>query len=356
MDRARIGVHRCPGTGLRRKRHTQTAVLRQRREPSNLDPGSALGRPLKDRSGASVTERQRRELLAHHRADLTPSITDQIRNVPPPDHPPAADPPLPNQIIENEHASQHPRTRIREVKAHRTPGADRFLQRHAHRRLELHPQTPDMTADARHDQHIEILRNTVRMRQGVARRAKRERVGILALANDMTLTDTRQPLKLNASPMLRARHQLIATQPILGNTRPDRSETARIQPTARRAADAALQRHPMLATAYRPVALLHTPISSPARPPRAGVTTARAAYSTVDLHAQARPDWKGPSRQHQARAVDHGRTPRSPAARDREPLGQRSSCRSCPKSRTRSCTTSVPRSSTRGRSDHASDP
>ena len=36
------------------------------------------------------------------------------------------------------------------------------------------------------------------MRQGVARRTERERVGILALADDMALADARQPLELDA--------------------------------------------------------------------------------------------------------------------------------------------------------------
>ena len=78
------------------------------------------------------------------------------------------------------------------------------------RRLELHPQAADVAGDARHDQHVEVLRSTARVRQGVARRAERERVGVLALADDMALADARQPLELDAGSVLGARHELIA--------------------------------------------------------------------------------------------------------------------------------------------------
>ena len=192
---------------------TQAAVCGQRREPSHLDTGSALGRPLQDGRGARVAERQRSELLAHHRADLTCGVGTQMRDVLAADDHAAPDPALPDQVVEDEHPRQHPRARVREVEAHRAPSAERLLERHAHGRLELHPQTPDVTGDARHDQHVEVLRGTVRVRQGVARRTERERVGILALANDMVLMDARQPLKLNVGAVLGARHQLIGTSP-----------------------------------------------------------------------------------------------------------------------------------------------
>src|ERR1039458_2205922 len=149
-----------------------------------------------------------------------------------------------DQVVENEHAGQHPSASVREVKADRAPRADRFLDRHAHGRLELRPKTPNVTTDARHDQHIKILRGTVPMRQSITRRAKRERIGILALANNMVLMDARQPLELDVSSMLRALHQLIATHPPLRNQSADRSETAPVHPTPRGPPAAAPPPHP----------------------------------------------------------------------------------------------------------------
>src|ERR1035437_4832438 len=149
-----------------------------------------------------------------------------------------------DQVVENEHAGQHPSASVREVKADRAPRADRFLERHAHRRLELRPKTPNVTTDARHDQHIKILRSTVPMRQSITRRANRQRIGILALANNMMLMNARQPLKLDVSSMPRALHQLSATHPPLRNQSADRSETARVHPTTKRPDRAPPHRHP----------------------------------------------------------------------------------------------------------------
>ena len=42
------------------------------------------------------------------------------------------------------------------------------LSGHAHRWLELEPQAANVAADARHDQHVEILRRTVGVGQGVS--------------------------------------------------------------------------------------------------------------------------------------------------------------------------------------------
>ena len=291
VDRPGIGVHDSPGTDLRRKRQTQAAVLGQRREPGHLDAGSALGRPLEDRRGAGVAERQRGELLAHHRADLTRGVDTQMRDVLAADDHAAPDPALPDQVVEDEHPGHHPRAGVREVEAHRAPGAERLLERHAHRRLELHPQTADVTADARHDQHVEVLRSTVRVRQGVARRTERERVGILALANDMALADAGQPLEINVGAVLCARHQFIATHPPLGNRGADRCETARVRASAGRAVGTALQRHPVLAAVDRCAALLHAPIfinrTNPANRDNYPPPSPSAAYARADLHAQA---------------------------------------------------------------------
>ena len=148
------------------------------------------------------------------------------------DHPPP-DPALPDHVVQNEHAGHHPGTRIREIEADRVPSADRLLQRHAHRRLELHAETPDVPRDARDDQHVKILRSTIRMRQRVLRRAQRQRVGILAVGGDVALADAREPLKVNPSVVPRARHQLIGAQPPLGHRGADRSEATREQSTAR---------------------------------------------------------------------------------------------------------------------------
>src|ERR1035437_1143403 len=73
-----IAVHRLPAPDLGRIGQTHATVLGQRRKPSDLDPGSSLGRPLQDRRGAGVPERQRRELLAHNCADLTRGIETQL--------------------------------------------------------------------------------------------------------------------------------------------------------------------------------------------------------------------------------------------------------------------------------------
>ena len=263
----------------------------QRREPGHLDTGSSLGRPLEDGRGARVAERQRGELLAHHRADLTCGVDTQMRDVLAADDHAAPDPALSDQVVEDEYARQHPRAGVREVEADRAPGADRFLERHAHGRLELHPQTADVAGDARHDQHVEVLRSTVRVRQGVARRTERERVGILALANDMVLMDARQPLKLDVGAVLGARHELIGRHPPLGNRGADRCETARVRPTAGRAVGAALQRHPVLAAVDRRAALLHAPMfidrASPANRDNYPSPPPSAAYTSADLHAQA---------------------------------------------------------------------
>ena len=115
--------------------------------------------------------------------------------------------------------------------ARRAPSAS--LSDRLKRRLELHPQAADVVGDARHDQHVEVLRSTVRVRQGVARRAERERVGVLALAGDTALADARQPLEIDAGRVRRARHELIAAQPPLGDRGADADETARVGPTAR---------------------------------------------------------------------------------------------------------------------------
>jgi hypothetical protein len=98
-------------------------------------------------------------------------------------------------------------------------------------RFELHPQAADVAGDARHDQHVEVLPSTARVRQGVPRRAERERVGVLALANDTALADARQPLELDAGSVRGARHELIAGQPPLGNRGADGGETARVGAT-----------------------------------------------------------------------------------------------------------------------------
>jgi hypothetical protein len=53
-------------------------VLGQRREPGDLDAGSAFGRPLEDRRRAGVAERQRGQLIAQDRADLMGGIDAQL--------------------------------------------------------------------------------------------------------------------------------------------------------------------------------------------------------------------------------------------------------------------------------------
>ena len=78
LERPGIAVHRRPGPDLRRERQAQAAVLGQRRETRHLDPGSPVRRPLEDRRGAGVAERQRGKLVVHHRADLTRGIDTQL--------------------------------------------------------------------------------------------------------------------------------------------------------------------------------------------------------------------------------------------------------------------------------------
>ena len=95
----------------------------------------------------------------------------------------------------------------------------------------MHPQAADVVGDARHDQHVEVLPRTVRMRQGVARRVERERVGVLALANDTALADARQPLEIDVGSVRCARHELSGAQPPLGDRGADADETARVRPT-----------------------------------------------------------------------------------------------------------------------------
>ena len=207
-------------------------MLGQRRESGHLDAGSALGRPLENRRGAGVPERQRGKLIALDRADLTRGIAAQLRDVLAADDHAAPDPALPDQVVEDEDAGHHPGAGVRDVEAHRALGAERFLERHAQGRLELHPQAADVVGDARHDQHVEVLRRAVRMRQGVARRVERERVGVLALADHTALADARQPLEIDVGLVVRARHELGGAQPPLGDRGADADEAARVRPAA----------------------------------------------------------------------------------------------------------------------------
>ena len=135
-----------PGPICRRGRHAQSAVLGQGGEPGHLDPRGALGRPLEDRRGAGVAERQRRELVAHDRADLLRGVATQMRDV-------LAAHTIPRLIRPWRIMSLRMKTPViipahafERSKLTRVPSADRLLQRHAHRRLELHAETPDMPA------------------------------------------------------------------------------------------------------------------------------------------------------------------------------------------------------------------
>ena len=206
-------------------------MLGQRREPGHLDAGSALGGPLENGRGAGVAERQRSKVIALERADLTRGILGQLGDVLAADDHAEPDPALSDQVVENEYAGHHPCAGVREVEADGALGTERFLDRQAQGRFELHPQAADVAGDARHDQHVEVLPSTARVRQGVARRAERERVGVLARANDTALTDARQPLEFNVGSVLCARHELIAAQPPFGNRGADGGETARVGPT-----------------------------------------------------------------------------------------------------------------------------
>ena len=96
----------------------------------------------------------------------------------------------------------------------------------------MHPQAAHVVGDARDDQHIEVLRRTVRMRQGVARRVERKRVGVLALAHHTALADARQPLEIDVGLVVSGRHQLGSAQPPVGDRGADADETARVRPTA----------------------------------------------------------------------------------------------------------------------------
>jgi hypothetical protein len=219
-------------------------VFGQRRESGHLDAGGAVGRPLENRRGAGVPERQRGKLIVLDRANLTRGIASQLRDVLAADDHPAPGPALPDHVVEDEDAGHHPCAGVRDVKAQRALRAERFLERHAQGRLELHPQPADVVGDARDDQHVEVLRRAVRMRQGVARRVERERVGVLALARHTALADARQPLEIDVGLVVRARHELSGGHPPLGDRGADAGETAPVRPAAMRAVDAALQRHP----------------------------------------------------------------------------------------------------------------
>jgi hypothetical protein len=125
--------------------------------------------------------------------------------------------------------------------------AERLLERHAQRRVELHPQTANVVGDTRNDQHVEVLTSTARIGQRLARRGERQRVRVLARAGDATLVDTGEPLQIDTRPVRRARHQLIAAHSPLGNRRADTHKATRVRPARRRALHATLQRHPMFA-------------------------------------------------------------------------------------------------------------
>ena len=74
-------------------------------------------------------------------------------------------------------ARRRPRLRSPPMMASSRPsqaiGPERPLELHAHRRLELYPHSAHVTADARHDQHVEVLTHAARTRQRVPCSAER---------------------------------------------------------------------------------------------------------------------------------------------------------------------------------------
>ena len=142
--------------------------------------------------------------------------------------------------------------------ARRAPSAS--FKRHAHRRLDLYSHAAHVAADARHQQHVQVVRVDARVRERVARRAERKGVRVLAGAGNATLADTCQPLELDVGLVLRARHQLIGGQPPGRDARADAGEPARVRRASRRAAGASRQRHPVSAVTRRLILVLHSAI------------------------------------------------------------------------------------------------
>ena len=251
VDRARLGEHRRARPDLRRDPDAQAAVLRECRESGKGDPGVAFRRALQDRRDACVAQRERGQLLAQDGAHLTRRIPVEARDVLAAHDHAAADGPAADEVVQDEHAGEHARARVRQIEAPGRVGPDLPFDGEAQRRLELLAKAALVLADARRDEHLDVLGLMPRVCQAIARRCDGERERVLAVGADAPLADPRQRFEVDVGMVRRTLEQLAGRQALLRQLQAETLEAARVGDVwaggpcpPRRASSARLPGHP----------------------------------------------------------------------------------------------------------------